>query len=135
MTTSKTSSSRRIFFTRAGALGLLSMLPGGRRLAAAFTPANDADASAAVYTSLELRPIINAAGTYTHLGGSLMPPEVIKAMDDAAKHYVPIRDLSRGVGRRIAQLTGNDAALVTTGAAGAIFVGTAACIAGDDPTR
>jgi L-seryl-tRNA(Ser) seleniumtransferase len=135
MTISTTPSSRRNFFTRAGALGLLCVLPGGRRLAAAFTPAKEADASAAVYTSLGLRPIINAAGTYTHLGGSLMPPEIIKAMDDAAQHYIPIRDLSRAVGQRIAQLTGNDAALVTTGAAGAIFVGTAACVAGDDPDK
>ena len=47
-----------------------------------------------VYTRLGLRPIINASGTYTHLGGSLMPQEVLDAMDDAARHYVPIRDLT-----------------------------------------
>jgi L-seryl-tRNA(Ser) seleniumtransferase len=88
-----------------------------------------------VYTRLGLRPIINASGTYTHLGGSLMPQEVIDAMDDAARHYVPIRDLTRAAGERIAQLTGNPAALVTTGAAGAIFVGTCACIAGADPDK
>jgi hypothetical protein len=50
-------------------------------------PCQNADGSAAVYTSLELRPIINAAGTYTHLGGSLMPPEVIKAMEDVETVY------------------------------------------------
>ena len=88
-----------------------------------------------VYKRLGLRPIINAAGTYTHLGGSLMPPEVIAAMNDAAQGYVPIRDLTKATGERIAQLTGNEAALVTTGAAGAIFVGTCACIAGDDPDK
>jgi L-seryl-tRNA(Ser) seleniumtransferase len=44
-----------------------------------------------------------------------------------------MRDLTAATGRRIAELTGNEAALVTTGAAGAIFVGTCACIAGDDP--
>src|SRR5215210_6668072 len=88
-----------------------------------------------VYRRLGLRPIINAAGTYTHLGGSLMPPEVIAAMNDAAQGYVPIRDLTKATGERIAQLTGNEAALVTTGAAGAIFVGTCACIAGDDPDK
>jgi uncharacterized pyridoxal phosphate-dependent enzyme len=89
----------------------------------------------ALYTRLGLRPIINAAGTYTHLGGSLMPPEVIAAMNDAAQGYVPMRDLTKATGERIAQLTGNEAALVTTGAAGAIFVGTCACIAGDDPDK
>lgn len=88
-----------------------------------------------VYTRLGLRPLINAAGTYTHLGGSLMPPEVMQAMDDAAKHYVPIRELTKVVGEKIAQITGNEGALVTTGAAGAIFVGTCACIAGDDPDQ
>jgi L-seryl-tRNA(Ser) seleniumtransferase len=88
-----------------------------------------------VYRRLGLRPIINAAGTYTHLGGSLLPPEVIAAMNDAAQGYVPIRDLTRATGERIAQLTGNEAGLVTTGAAGAIFVGTCACIAGDDPDK
>lgn len=64
-----------------------------------------------------------------------MPPEVIDAMNQAARHYVPIRDLTKAVGDRIAQLTGNEAALVTTGAAGAIFVGTCAAIAGGDPDR
>jgi L-seryl-tRNA(Ser) seleniumtransferase len=64
-----------------------------------------------------------------------MPPEVIDAMNDAAKHYVPIRELTVAVGERIAKLTGSEAALVTTGAAGAIFVGTCACIGGDDPDK
>jgi L-seryl-tRNA(Ser) seleniumtransferase len=101
---------------------------GRRTLQAAPQPAN-------VYTRIGLRPIINASGTYTHLGGSLMPAEVLDAMNDAARHYVPIRDLTAAVGDRIARLTGNEAALVTTGAAGAIFVGTCACIAGNDPDR
>ncbi|MFN0103127.1 MAG: hypothetical protein ACKV2U_13680 [Bryobacteraceae bacterium] len=65
-----------------------------------------------VYTRLGLPPIINAAGTYTHLGGSLMPPEVIEAMEAAAQNYVPIGELSRAVGARLAELTGNPAARV-----------------------
>src|SRR5712691_4823865 len=73
---------------------------------------------------LGLRPIVNASGTYTHLGGSLMPPEVLEAMNDAARHYVPIRDLTKATGEEIARLTGVPGALVTTGAAGGIFVGT-----------
>src|SRR5438128_7244085 len=117
---------RRGFFTRTGALGALFAPFGGQ---AAAAPASN------VYTRLGLRPIINASGTYTHLGGSLMPPEVLEAMNAAAQNYVPIRDLTTAVGDRIAQLTGNEAALVTTGAAGAIFVGTCACIAGNDPEK
>jgi L-seryl-tRNA(Ser) seleniumtransferase len=125
---------RRRFFAGAGLLGLVGAIPGGRRLAAAMAAKTSQD-SMNVYTRLGLRPLINAAGTYTHLGGSLMPPEVMQAMDDAAKHYVPIRELTKATGERIAQLTGNEGALVTTGAAGAIFVGTCACIAGDDPDK
>src|SRR5262245_14977020 len=134
MPISRLLSSRRHFFRYSGLLGALSALPGGHRLALAWA-SERAQESMKVYTSIGLRPIINASGTYTHLGGSLMPPEVVAAMNDAAQHYVPIRDLTKATGERIAQLTGNPAALVTTGAAGAIFVGTAVCIAGDDPDK
>lgn len=115
------------------AAGLLAAIPSLARRA--FGAAASTHDPLDVYKRLGLRPIINAAGTYTHLGGSLMPPEVIAAMNDAAQGYVPIRDLTKATGERIAQLTGNEAALVTTGAAGAIFVGTCACIAGSDPDK
>jgi uncharacterized pyridoxal phosphate-dependent enzyme len=120
---------RRTLFRVAGLMAALPAL--ARRAFGAPTARDPSD----VYKRLGLRPIINAAGTYTHLGGSLMPPEVIAAMNDAAQGYVPIRDLTKATGERIAKLTGNEAALVTTGAAGAIFVGTCACIAGDDPDK
>ena len=122
---------RRRFFSWVPAI---ATLPGGSRLLAALAVKSAAE-SRQVYNRLGLRTIINASGTYTHLGGSLMPPEVLEAMDDAARHYVPIRELTKATGERIAQLTGNEGALVTTGAAGAIFVGTCACIAGDDPDK
>lgn len=112
----------------------LAAFPGGERLAAAFASKPKLEAGK-VYTRLGLRPIINASGTYTHLGGSLMPPEVIEAMNLAALNYVPMRELTKAAGERIAKLTGNEGALVTTGAAGAIFTGTCACIAGDDPDK
>ena len=122
---------RRRFFSWAPAI---AALPGGTRLLAALAAKSTAE-SRQVYTRLGLRTIFNASGTYTHLGGSLMPPEVLEAMDDAARHYVPLRELTKATGERIAQLAGNEGALVTTGAAGAIFVGTCACIAGDDPDK
>ncbi len=122
---------RRRFFSWAPAI---AALPGGSRLLAALAVKSTAE-SRQVYNRLGLRTIINASGTYTHLGGSLMPPEVLEAMDDAARHYVPIRELTKATGERIAQLTGNEGALVTTGAAGAIFVGACACIAGGDPEK
>jgi uncharacterized pyridoxal phosphate-dependent enzyme len=125
---------RRCFFSRASIVGIVGALPGGAKLAAAMAAKAGQD-SRKVYTKLGLRPILNASGTYTHLGGSLMPPEVIASMNDAARHYVPIRELTKATGERIAQLTGNEAALVTTGAAGAIFVGTCAAIGGNDAER
>ena len=88
---------RRHFFTWSGVLAALETRLGSRQLLA-VSPAGG------VYTRLGLRPIINASGTYTHLGGSLMPAEVLDAMNDAARPYVPIRDLTRAVGDRIAQL-------------------------------
>ncbi|MSV29974.1 MAG: aminotransferase class V-fold PLP-dependent enzyme [Bryobacterales bacterium] len=128
------SSTRRNLFRGAGLAGALGAFPGAQRIAGAMA-ARSSEEAAKVYTRLGLRPIINAAGTYTHLGGSLLPAEVVEAMDAAAQNYVPIRDLSRAVGAKIAELTGNPGALVTTGAAGAIFTGTCACIAGNDPDK
>ena len=94
---------RRTLFRAAG---LMAVLPGLARRALGARAARD---PSDVYKRLGLRPIINAAGTYTHLGGSLMPAEVIEAMNDAARGYVPIRDLTKATGERIAQLASPDA--------------------------
>jgi len=93
------------------------------------TPATD------VYRRLGVRRIINAMGFHTHLSGSLMPPEVIRAMEEASQHFVRIDDLQRKVGERLAELTGAEAALVTAGAAAAIMLGTAACMTGKDDAK
>jgi len=77
---------RRRFFTWTGALGTLGARF-GRPLLAAPQPSN-------VYTRLGLRPIINASGTYTHLGGSLMPAEVLDAMDEAARQLCVVKSRS-----------------------------------------
>jgi L-seryl-tRNA(Ser) seleniumtransferase len=79
-----------------------------------------------VYGLLGVQPIINAAGTITALGGSLMPSEIVAAWNAAAKHFVPLAELQERVGERIARLLGVEAALVTTGAAGAMQLATAA---------
>lgn len=81
-----------------------------------------------VYQALGVKTIINAAGTITRLGGSLMPPEVVAAWLEASKHFVNLVDLQDKVGERIAQMIGVEAALVTTGAAGALVLGTAAAL-------
>jgi L-seryl-tRNA(Ser) seleniumtransferase len=88
-----------------------------------------------VYGMLGVQPIINAAGTITALGGSLMPPEVVAAWNAAALHFVPLSELQDRVGERIAKLLGVDAALVTTGAAGGMLLATAAAVTWRDKSR
>jgi L-seryl-tRNA(Ser) seleniumtransferase len=81
-----------------------------------------------IYESLGVRHIINAIGTVTNLGGSVMPPEVVAAWTEASRHFVNLVDLQDRVGERIAKAIGVEAALVTTGAAGALQIGTAAVV-------
>jgi L-seryl-tRNA(Ser) seleniumtransferase len=85
------------------------------------------------FKELNVRPFINAAGTFTTLTASLMHPEVVDAINYASKQFVPLNDLHEAAGRRIAELIGCEAAFVTSGAAAALTVGTAACIAGKNP--
>src|SRR5262245_31181737 len=86
-----------------------------------------------VYEALGVRPVINATGTVTHLGGSVMPPEVVSAWAEASRHFVDLLELQARVGERIARLIGVEAARVTTGAAGARRLRTAAAVTGGDP--
>ncbi len=86
-----------------------------------------------IYAELGLRPVINADATLTRLGGSLMPPEVIAAMNNAASSFVDMDEYQRRVGERLARITRNEAALVCTGAAAGLVLATAACITGNDP--
>ncbi|MGW5366337.1 aminotransferase class V-fold PLP-dependent enzyme [Actinopolymorpha pittospori] len=82
------------------------------------------------YASLGLRPVVNAAATLTRLGGSLVAPPVVPAMAEAARHFVDIVELHRRVGQRLAELTRNDAAYVTSGAAAGLTLAVTACVSG-----
>ena len=88
-----------------------------------------------VYDDLGVRPIINATGTFTRLGGSLMPPEVVDAMVEASREFVCIEDLQYRAGQAIAHMVGGEAAYVTTGAYAGIVLSIAACITRLDPAR
>jgi L-seryl-tRNA(Ser) seleniumtransferase len=85
-----------------------------------------------VYDALGIKPVINATGTVTVLGGSVMPPEVVAAWVEASKHFVDIVELQNKVGVQIAKLLGVEAAMVTTGASGALLLGTAAAVTHGD---
>jgi D-glucosaminate-6-phosphate ammonia-lyase len=95
--------------------------------------ANEGDTG--IYQRLGVKSIINAAGTETASGGAMMAPEAIAAMNEAATQYVLIEELNDAIGRRIAEATGAEAGMVTSGAAGGLLLAAAACIAGDDPAR
>jgi D-glucosaminate-6-phosphate ammonia-lyase len=88
-----------------------------------------------IYQRLGVRTVINAVGTLTVLGGSLMPEEVKRAMEEASRSYVPIHELQAAVGRRLAELTGAEAAFVTAGASAALCLATCAVTAGSDPQK
>jgi L-seryl-tRNA(Ser) seleniumtransferase len=75
-----------------------------------------------------VRPVINASATLTALGGSLMPPSVLEAMTEGAAHFVDLPELHDHVGERLAALTRNEAACVTSGAAAAITLTVASCV-------
>ena len=84
---------------------------------------------------LGVRPIINAAGTYTRFGGMRMHREVVEAIAAVSAQCTRLDDVHRAVGARLAALLECEAAMVTSGAAAALLLGTAACIMEDDPER
>ena len=76
-----------------------------------------------------MRRRINAAGALTRLGGAVMAPEVVAAMAAASRASVDIGELQDAASGRIAEATGAEAGLVTTGAAAALTLAAAASIA------
>ncbi|GAC1431871.1 MAG: D-glucosaminate-6-phosphate ammonia lyase [Chloroflexota bacterium] len=88
-----------------------------------------------VYADLGLTTIINAAGTLTVFGGSVMLPEVAAAMAAASRSFVDMEELHLAAGRRVATLLGVDAAHVCAGAAAGIALMTAACMTGTDRAK
>jgi L-seryl-tRNA(Ser) seleniumtransferase len=88
-----------------------------------------------IYRQIGIRPFINAAGTYTVLTGSIVPPKVREAMAEASRSFVPLVQLQTVVGVRIAKMLGVEAAMVTSGAACSIMLATAACVTGKDKEK
>jgi D-glucosaminate-6-phosphate ammonia-lyase len=88
-----------------------------------------------VYQKLGVTPIIHGAGTTTRYGGSLMRPETIEAMREAAQTFVNIDELNEAAGAAIARMLGAEAAFVTGGAAAGLVLQAAACMTGDDAAK
>jgi len=77
--------------------------------------------------------IINGRGWITALGGSIMPPQVARAMTESVNFYVDLHELNIAAGKTIARYTGAESGLVVAGAGAGLLLQTAACIAGPDP--
>src|SRR5215475_5076671 len=88
-----------------------------------------------IYERLGIRTIVNAKGPSTRLSGSIMRPEVADAMVEASRHCVEMAELQARASEIIAEVTGAEAALVTSGAAAGLLLGTAACVTGLDAGR
>src|SRR5258705_5935334 len=87
------------------------------------------------YLALGVRPFINCCSVRTMHGGSLMLPQVRAAVDAASRQFVNLDELMDAAGKRIAALTGAEWGIVTCGSAAAVALGTAACVAGNDPIK
>lgn len=84
------------------------------------------------FEKVNLPKVINAAGKMTYLGSSAVLPEVASVMAEAARSYVDMADLKRIVHERIAELTGAEAACITSCAAAGIVISVAAVLTGTD---
>lgn len=88
-----------------------------------------------IYRRLGVKPIINARGTHTRLGGTLIRPKVLEAMREAARAYVVLDELQDKASEVIARATGAEAGIVVGGAEAGLLIGTAAILAGTDPAK
>jgi D-glucosaminate-6-phosphate ammonia-lyase len=88
-----------------------------------------------IYERLGVRTIINANGPSTRLSGGIMRREVAEAMGEASQHCVEMAELQARASEIIANITGAEAGLVTSGAAAGLLLGTAACVTGLDAGR
>jgi L-seryl-tRNA(Ser) seleniumtransferase len=110
----------------------------GTGVLAAFAPFARASAPKplyhdSVYTRLlGVRPLLSCRGHTTIYGGSLMPPEVLRAMAEANDQFVDMYELNASAGRRIAEVMKTESALVTAGSFSAMLLGAAACLTGTD---
>ena len=120
---------RRAFVKWLAALPLLGSVTARQLWAKTWGARNN------IYARIGVRPFINARGTWTYLSGSLELAEVRAAKQQAAMYFVDMYELQRAVGKRLAELSGAESGMVTSGAAGAMAAATAACIAGADPAR
>lgn len=137
-----------IMISRRKVISILSSLPFGGLLFGALAGTNGAKSmpntnlspskkvlGKSIYDSIGVRPLINARGTVTVVGATRVLPEVQVAMEEAVKDFVQIDELMNGVGLRLAEITGAEWGVVSSGASAAITIATAGCVTGGDPDK
>lgn len=88
-----------------------------------------------IIDDLGVTPLINAGGPNTKNSGSRPRPEAIAAMEAMSEVFVDMDELLLAAGERIAEITGNEAATITSGASGGLVVQAAVAMAKGDPDR
>jgi L-seryl-tRNA(Ser) seleniumtransferase len=89
-----------------------------------------------IYTRLlGVRPHLSGHGYQTIFGGTRMPVEVVRAMEEAGEQFVDVRELAAAAGRRIAEVTRTEAAIVTSGSFSALLLGAAGVLSGTEPDQ
>src|ERR1044072_4968357 len=88
-----------------------------------------------IFESIGVEPIINCRGTFTIIGGSIERPEVRAAMEASSKNFVQYDELADGIGKRLADLTGAEWGMVSSGCAAGMKHVTAACVTGGNPEK
>src|SRR6185312_272209 len=87
---------RRAFLAQTGLWSLAATLLPRRLLAggetAAPTSTGTPKSAGDRYARLGVRPVINAMGSVTFLGGSLMAPATLAAMEEASQEFVVITE-------------------------------------------
>jgi len=119
--------SRRSLLRGLSLTSLMSALPSLAKAAPKRSPGP--------YEQLGIRPVVNFQGTMTTLGASKMWEELHDAAAQASREYVVLEELQEKIGKRLSALIGCEDAMVTTGAAAAICLGTCASLTGSDTQK
>ena len=85
-----------------------------------------------IYEELSIKTLINGKSWVTNLGGSLMKPEVLDAMNEASNAFVNYEELHKKCSNEVASLCQAESALITSGCASAIVLMSASTICKKD---
>ena len=97
--------------------------------------ASSGDTKRDLFKELGVTPVINAGVTMTFLSGSLMMPEVVEAIQSTSHDFANMYELQDKIGAKMAEMLHCEAAMVTSGAACGILLGTAAAITGTNQEK